>query len=295
VDIRQSELWGKYLQQFGWQTVELNSNCFAYLKKIPFLGATIKIPRADLPIPFKEIDALAWEKNAFFVKIEPAVETADRGAEKIATLLRTNGFRQDRWALNPTTTIQIDLTKSEEALLAAMEKDTRYNIRLALRRGVVVKETNDLGGFKKLYYETAARKGFWVPKKELEILWRTFSKENAAFILTAFYKNTPLASTLLLSIDKVGLYYHAASLNTHREVMAPYLLLWEAMRFLKKKGCTTFDLEGIYDQRIPSTKKWKGFTLFKKGFGGRKVEYIGSFVKYYKLWAKILFYPTRFF
>jgi lipid II:glycine glycyltransferase (peptidoglycan interpeptide bridge formation enzyme) len=67
------------------------------------------------------------------------------------------------------------------------------------------------------------------------------------------------------------------------------------MRFLKKKGCKLLDLEGIYDPRNPVTKRWRGFTLFKRGFGGREVEYIGSFVKYPKLWSKILFLPARFF
>ena len=294
-DIRQSGLWAKYLAELGWQAVELKSGIFAYIKAIPCLGPAIKIPRLNLPIPFKEIDALAREQNAFFVKLEPAIETADPGADKITSLLKTNGFRQDRWALNPTTTIQIDLTRGEEELLAAMEKDTRYNIRLAPRRGVVVKETNELEVFKKLYYETAARKGFWVPKKELETLWRVFSKEGAVDILTAFYQDKPLAATLLLCGNRFGIYYHAASLNIHREVMAPYLLLWKAMLFLKKKDCSVFDLEGIYDPRIPSTKRWKGFTLFKKGFGGRELKYLGSFTKYYKLWAKLLFLPTRFF
>jgi len=294
-DIRQSDLWAKYLEELGWQAVELTSNFFVYFRPIPFLGATIKIPRALLPIPFKEIGQLAADKNAFFVKLEPKIETAESNVNNIISLLKTNGYTNDRWALNPTHTIQIDLTKNEDELLAAMEKDTRYSIRAAIRRGVEVRQTNDIEQFKNLYFATAKRKGFWPAKKELAILWQVFSKNDAAHILTAFYKTEPLASTLLLSSNIVGHYYHAASSEKHREVMAPYLLLWESMRFLKKKGCAVFDLEGIRDPRIPSPKGWKGFTLFKKGFGGREVEYLGSFTKYYKLWSKLLFLPTRFF
>ena len=322
MDIRQSSSWAKYLEELGWQAVELTSNFFVYFKPIPFLGATIKIPRALLPIPFKEIDQLAVDKNAFFVKLEPKIETAESNVNNILSLLKTNGYTNDRWALNPTHTIQIDLTKNEDELLAAMEKDTRYSIRLAAKRGVEVKQTNDIEQFKNLYFATAKRKGFWPAKRELEALWKVFSKEKVAAILTAFYNDEALASTLLLyfhnkeghlgakatqdaripklmskanSFSYMASYYHAASSEKHREVMAPYLLLWESMRFLKKKGCAVFDLEGIHDPRIPSTKGWKGFTLFKKGFGGREVEYLGSFVKYYKLWSKILFLPTRFF
>ncbi|OGY21282.1 MAG: hypothetical protein A2113_00110 [Candidatus Woykebacteria bacterium GWA1_44_8] len=334
MDIRQSKLWSKYLQELGWTFEKLTSDSFAYTRKIPFLGAVIKIPRLPLPIPFKKIEEVAVVQNAFLVKLEPKIETKETDTDKILSLLKENGFTKDRWSLNPTTTIQIDLTKSEEELLRYMEKDTRYSVRLASRRGVIVKETNDFEQFKNLYFETAERKKFWPAKKELEAVWKVFSKEKSATILTAFYQEKPLASTLLLYINRgllgaratqdatrlptpedagygeqgipkllnedksfsyVASYYHAASLPIHRDVMAPYLLLWEAIKFLKKKGCYTFDLEGIYDPRIPTTKRWKGFTLFKKGFGGRKVEYLGSFTKYYKLWAQALFLPTRFF
>ena len=295
MDIRQSSLWAKYLAELGWQAKRLDSNLFTYVKKIPFLGGLIKIPRAPLPLPFKKIDELASSENAIFVKLEPAIETKNITAASTLNLLKGYGFAQDRWSLNPTTTIQIDLTKTEDELLKAMEKDTRYNVRLAIRKGVVVKETNNFEEFKNLYFQTAARKRFWPAKKELETLWQVFSEENAAAILTAFYNGEPLASTLLMDSNKAGYYYHAASTNEHREVMAPYLLLWESIRYLKKKGCEIFDLEGIVDPRIPSTKGWKGFTLFKRGFGGREVEHIGPFTKYYKLWAKAFFFPSRFF
>jgi len=295
VDIRQTNLWSKYLQKLGWEAEKINQDSFAYSRRISFFGSVIKIPRIPLPIPFKEIDKFAKNKNAFLVKLEPMVERSDAKVDQLRSSLKSAGFSEDHWALNPTATIQIDLTKPEETLLKEMDKDTRYNIHLAERKGVAVKETNNLNQFKKIFYETGKRKGFWIPKKELEEIWGIFSKENSSFILTAFYQNKPLASTILLAYGKMALYYHAASLNIHREVMAPYLLLWESMKFLKKKGVETFDLEGVRDPRFPSTKKWGGFTLFKKGFGGREVVYLGSFVKYYKLWAKLLFLPTRFF
>ncbi|OGY25511.1 MAG: hypothetical protein A2Z11_03735 [Candidatus Woykebacteria bacterium RBG_16_43_9] len=294
-DIRQSQLWSKYLEELGWETEKLTSDSFAYRKKVPILGTIIKIPRVTLPLPLKQIDELTKRRDVFFTKLETTIETGQSNLENILSLLKTNGFAADRWALSPTRTIQIDLTKSEAELLKNMEKDTRYSIRLAARRGVQVKQTDDLEEFKNLYFDTAKRKKFWPAKRELETLWKVFSKEKRANILTAYYNNKALASTILLDSNRVGYYYHAASSPEHREAMAPYLLLWQAMRFLKKRGCKNFDLEGIYDPRNLVTKKWKGFTLFKRGFGGREVEYIGSFVKYHKLWAKILFLPTRFF
>ncbi|MEX0622126.1 MAG: peptidoglycan bridge formation glycyltransferase FemA/FemB family protein [Candidatus Woykebacteria bacterium] len=295
MDIRQSSLWAKYLEELGWQTHPLTPTSFAYSKKIPVMGTIVKIPRVPLPLPLKQIDAVVKENNVFFVKLEPAIETKQSKLDNILSLIENSGFRGDRWPLSPTRTIKIDLTKSEDELLRNMEKDTRYNVRLAQRRGVMVKQTDDIEEFKTLYYATAKRKGFWPAKKEIEVLWKIFHKGGSAAILTAYYNNEALASSLLLFSEKAGYYQHAASVEGHRDVMAPYLLLWEAMRFLKKKGCKTLDLEGIHDPRIHSTRNWKGFTLFKRGFGGEEVEYIGSFVKYPKLWSKILFFPSRFF
>ncbi len=295
MDIRQSTLWSKYLEELGWQSEQLSPNYFAFARKIPFFGAVAKIPRSPLPIPFKEVEVFIQKNNVFLLKLEPVIETGERRIESILSLLKSNGFSPDRWSLSPILTIKIDLTKSEDELLKAMEKDTRYSVRLAMRRGVKVNQTDDFVQFKTLYFATAKRKRFWVAKRELEALWKVFSKEKSAAILTAFYKEEPLASTLLLFHEKKGYYYHAASSEKHRDVMAPYLLLWQVMRFLKKKNCSLLDLEGIYDPRNPVTKKWKGFTLFKRGFGGREVEYIESFVKYPRLWSKLLFLPTRFF
>ena len=294
-DIRQSDLWGKYLEELGWQSHQLTSTSFAYSKKIPLIGTIMKIPRVSLPIPLKQIEDLTKKINPFFTKLEPSIETNENNLEKIFNLLKKVGFEKDRWSLSPTTTIKIDLTKSEDELLKNMEKDTRYSVRLALRRGVVVKQTDDFEEFKILYYATAKRKRFWAAKKELETVWKIFSKNKSASILSAYNNDEVLASTLLLYYEEKGYYYHAASSEDHRELLAPYLLLWQSIRFLKKKGYQMMDLEGTYDPRNPVTKKWKGFTLFKKGFGGEEVEYIGSFVKYHKLWAKILFLPSRFF
>ncbi|MCH7541167.1 peptidoglycan bridge formation glycyltransferase FemA/FemB family protein [Patescibacteria group bacterium] len=295
MDVRQSNLWAKYLEELGWRSSELRRGYFAYFRKIPLLGTLIKIPRAPLPIPLKEIEALAQNQNSFFLKIEPTVETNENSAKSILSLLNNYGFTQDRWALSPTRTIKINLTKSEEGLLKDLEKDTRYSVRLAIRRGVRVRQTDDFEEFKKMYYDTAKRKKFWPAKKEIETLWKIFHKGKSAAILTAYYNNEAVASTLLLYHGTSGHYQHAASIEGHRDIMAPYLLLWEAMKFLKKKGCRVLDLEGIYDPRIRSTRNWKGFTLFKRGFGGEEIEYLGSFVKYPKLWSKILFLPSRFF
>lgn len=228
------------------------------------------------------------------VKLDPDIEAGGGETENIETLLKKAGFKKDNWSLSPTKTFVIDLSLSEETLLKNLEKDTRYNVRLAERSGLIVKE-GSFEEFKKLYFDTAQRKRFWPAKTELEALWKIFSKEKAVIILTAYLQQKPLASALFLINEEYAHYYHAASSPINRNLMAPYLLLWESMLMLKQKGVKSLDLEGIYDGRYKATRGWKGFTLFKKGFGGVEKEFIGSYVKYPTIWSKILFFPSRFF
>ena len=291
VDIRQSKLWVEYFSKVGWKPIQIeessaNSKTYAYVKKLLFLGSLIKIPRISKPIPFEKIDKIAAKEKALFVKIEPATKLDSKLEEK----LTINGYKRDNWATTPTKTIQIDLTRSEEELLSQMEKDTRYSIRFAERNGVTVKEASDFNLFTKLYLETGKRNKFWIgPEKDMKLRYDIFKKAGSASLLFAYKNKELLAAALLLFWDNVAYYYHAASSSKNRKLMAPYLVLWESIKLAKNKGCGVFDLEGIYDSRIPSTKNWRGFTLFKKGFGGQEVEYIGSFTKFYNPLVKLIF------
>lgn len=293
MDVRQSPLWAEYLNELGWTVVKIDSN-YAYLKKIPFVGKLIKIPRADPFIDLSKIDKLAKTEKALFVKLEPLIETKDPTSIGVKRQLVKGGFREDKWTLAPSKTIVIDLSKKSDDLLKWLEKDTRYSLRMAERNGVLVKETNDLDNFRKMYKDTARRKGFWVAEKELTTVWQVFTAKNAAKILTAYSEGEELAKVLLLFSQEKGYYFHAASTQKGRRLLAPYLLLWRGMLLAKKLGCKEFDLEGIFDPRIPSTKNWKGFTLFKRGFGGREVEFVGSFTKIYNPVFKLLSRISRF-
>jgi lipid II:glycine glycyltransferase (peptidoglycan interpeptide bridge formation enzyme) len=291
VDPRQSKLWAEYLSKVGWKPIQIekssaNSKTYAYVKKLPLLGSLIKIPRISKPIPFEKIDKIATKEKALFVKIEPATKLDSNLEEKLAI----TGYQRDNWATTPTKTIQIDLAKSEEELLSQMEKDTRYSIRFAERNGVIVKEASDFNLFTKLYLETGKRNKFWVgPEKDMKLRYDIFNKAGSASLLFAYKNKELLAAALLLFWDSVACYYHAASSSKNRKLVAPYLILWESIKLAKRKGCKVFDLEGIHDPRIPSTKGWKGFTLFKKGFGGQEVEYVGSFTKFYNPLVKLIF------
>jgi len=281
VDIRQSPYWAAFMEELGWNALKIglqDKKQFVYVRNLPLIGGLLKSPRLATPIPYAELEDLAKEKKAVFAKIEPFENSKEKGLLKE---LEINNFHFDRWSLHPTKTIILDLRPDEETLLANMEKDTRYSIRAAQRRGVRVVRSNNLNRFLKLYKSTAKRQKFSIAEKELQTLWDIFSNEGKAFILIAMWNKTDIASCLILHFGKTAYYYHAASLVGYKEFFAPYLLIWEAMLVSKSMGLKELDLEGIYDHRLPSTKRWTGFSHFKRGFRGEEVELIGSFVKIY--------------
>jgi lipid II:glycine glycyltransferase (peptidoglycan interpeptide bridge formation enzyme) len=288
MDLRQSPSWIKYMQSIGWQ-VETTSLGVAFIRRLPLIGSLVKIPRSNLPVSVASLDEIAKKHRALFIKIEPNA-TNDGLDEDFLKLLKH--FSVDKWSFAPTKTIVVDLSPSEEEILKRMEKDTRYCIRLAEKKGVKVIESQDLKTFLKLYQETARRKGFWLgPIGELKQRWQAFSEKEEGKLYFASHPSfeSPLAAAMVLFSGRTAYYYHAASSGKNRELMAPYLLLWEIIKSAKKRGCIQLDLEGIYDRRIPSTKGWQGFTHFKRGFGGFEVEYVGSFTRYYNPILKLLF------
>jgi len=289
MDIRQSDYWQTYLEKLGWKTISFDLRKI-YIRKIPF-GSLIKVPRVASKIPFKKIDEIAKKEGAFFVKLETNSLVGD---EKILAELKSNKFQLDSWGLQPTKTIVIDLAPSEEVLLKNMEKDTRYSIRRSTREGVVVEKSQDIDKFLKLHKETSKRKGFWTSERESKLLWESLPSDNKA-ILLAKKNGEILAGAFLMFYDNKAYYYEAASSKLKRELLAPYLVVWEAIKLSKEKGYQVFDFEGIVDPRIKATKKWGGFTHFKRGFGGKEVTYLGSFVKYYNPIIKLIFSLNRFF
>ncbi|MBI4999499.1 peptidoglycan bridge formation glycyltransferase FemA/FemB family protein [Candidatus Gottesmanbacteria bacterium] len=255
-DLRQSPNYGKYMQAIGWSIGRKNGLQF-YIRHFPILNNFIKIPRPQKPINPQTIDSLAKKYHAFAVKVD----------------------------FSPTKTLRLDLTSPLNQIQKQMKKDARYGIKKAKKNKIIVKESNDIEEFIKLWHQNALRRGFWIPLgKEIRSLYQTF--DNKALLLIAshynniYYCSKPLAGALIVIYEKTAYYFHAASTSEGRKLYAPYLLVWKAIKLTKGAGCQIFDFEGIYDERFPN-KSWLGFTHFKKGFGGKEVEYPGAFIKFY--------------
>ncbi len=174
--------------------------------------------------------------------------------------------------------VLLDISKTEEELIGSFSQKTRYNIRLASRKGAVVKEESNKKGFEtfyKLLQETSKRQKYFIhPKKYYQDLFDTYSKKDMAHILVCRYKGEPLAAWMLFNYQKTLYYPYGGSSYEHRNVMGSNLIAWEAIRLGKALGCELFDMWGATNDK---NDPWWGFTRFKIGYGGELVHYIDSY------------------
>lgn len=178
----------------------------------------------------------------------------------------------------PSTTLVLDLTKSDEDLLKEMHPKGRYNIRLTEKQGVTVREDTSEAGvdiFYELLRKTTARDGFaGHGKKYYQHLVRTLSQptQDKVSIFIAEKDATPLAAIIVTYAGKLATYYYGASDHAHRALMAPYACQWAAIRAARTRGCTSYDFLGIAPEN--SVKhELAGVTEFKRKFGGQVVTY----------------------
>jgi lipid II:glycine glycyltransferase (peptidoglycan interpeptide bridge formation enzyme) len=224
--------------------------------------------------------------GCIFARVElPFLQT---GGLVSAADLERHGFHYVR-SVQPADTLIVDLDKSEEDLLAAMHPKTRYNIRVAQKHGVSLREADyvdadrlrqDVGVFWRLLGETATRDKFHTHpqgyyEKMLEALAPSRGGDLQVRLVFAEHGGEAVAACLVAEFGGTLTYLHGASSSAHRNVMAPQLLHWMLMSEAKRRGFDRYDLWGVApgdDIEHP----WAGITRFKKGFGGRRESYLGA-------------------
>jgi peptidoglycan pentaglycine glycine transferase (the first glycine) len=213
-------------------------------------------------------DEEAHRRGAFALKVEPNVPDGDAAwLEALARL----GFRRNRFATHPRRSWVLDIRPSEADLLAGMKEKWRYNIRLAGRKGVQVREAMapaDVDTFYTLYQETAARDGFFIhPKQHYADILRLYGERDAAVLLLAEYEGTPIAGLVVVRCGTTTTYMFGASSNRHRNRMPNHLLQWTAIRWARAHGCTVYDFRAIAEVLDPNEDLYSLYT-YKQGFGG---------------------------
>ena len=236
----------------------------------------------------EHIEQLAQRRGCIFVKIDPDVrEDRTEGPRVLHTLHRRE------WCFSPEqiqfkNTAYTDLSGGEEAVLAAMKSKWRYNIRLAGRRGLSVRNCGmgELSTFYDLYAETGARDGFLIrPFDYYEPIWRSYlnaqqdepNPAGGALLLAEHADDhLPVAGLFLMRYGDRSWYFYGASSERHRRDMPNYLLQFEAMRWAMEQGCTCYDWWGAPTDLEDEEDSMQGVWRFKQGFGAEFAPHIGA-------------------
>lgn len=288
----QSAEWGMLKQDFGWRPIFVKTDkagAMILLRPLP-LGYTIAYlpegPIGDADAAFwNEVDAVCRYHKAVFLKVEPFVWEENR-----CDLDLPANFRPVEDTIQPPRTVVIDLREDEDAILARMKQKTRYNVRLAARKGVVVERKDALEDFQALMKITGERDDFGVHSEAYYAkAFDVFSDAGKCYLFIASFEETPLAAVMMFVHGKNAWYLYGASSNEHRSKMPTYLVQWEAMTFAKSLGCDYYDLYGVPDEDFEtleanfSTRNdglW-GVYRFKRGFGGELKRTVGAFDRVY--------------
>lgn len=273
----QSFAWGTFQERLDFQVKRFHE--FDQVGRVGF-GQAIR-----LPLPF---DFAYWylPKGPLGDMDTSTLYEITRRVFSSEVFLTVEGelpvyFGKKAYDRQPSVTSVLDLTKSYEAILAGMKSKTRYNVRLAEKKGVTVQ----VGGlelfepFAELMKVTAERDGFSIHELEryktmLEVVQ---DEDVQAYLAVAFYNGKPLAANLMIDAFETRTYLHGASSNDERQVMAPYALHAYLIRDAQEKGIRTYDFWGVAPTDDDEKHPWHGITRFKMGFGGDRLIMPGTY------------------
>lgn len=284
--------WGELKAAFGWRALRLaveRDGALVAGAQVLFrrLGplSVAYVPKG--PTLLEDDDEAAealWEavhrasraRRAIYLKVEP--EWHDEDEERHAWL-RRHGFAPGADCIQPRRTIIVDLTADEEGILSRMKSKWRYNVRLAERKGVVVRrvDAEGLDTFHELMRVTGQRDGFAIHTRDyFRRALELFAPDGRAALFLAHVDDEPLAGLMAFAFNGQSWYLYGASSNERRETMPNHRLQWHAMLWAKAAGCRQYDLWGIPDVDAGS-QDLGGVGRFKEGFGGEVVRYVGAY------------------
>lgn len=253
-----------------------------------------------------DLQRLARQSGAIFIKIDPEVvlgygipgsqgASSDLVGVKALEDLRRRGWLYSDEQVQFRNTVVLDLRGLEADWLSRMKQKTRYNLRLAERKGVTVRHGSaaDFGLLYRMYAETALRDGFTIrPANYYQKVWDTFTRAGMCFPLVAEVEGEPVAGLVLFVYAQRAWYLYGMSREIHRDRMPNYLLQWEAMRIAKEKGALSYDLWGAPDVFDENDSMW-GVFRFKEGLGGEVICTIGAYdfpcrPTFFRLYTRLL-------
>ena len=305
--ILQTWEWGDFKARTGWQPLPclwrdsggtVRAAALVLRRAVPGGLGVLYAPRGPLvdwddPRQVErvtaDLQALARRQRAIFLKMDPELilgygvpgAESDRpnpSGDKMLAWLRERGWRSSEEQVQFRNTVWLDLSGEEADWLGRMKQKTRYNIRLAERKGVTVRAARpeETALLYRMYAETSVRDGFVIRDEGYyTTLWRSFMERGLSEPLIAEVEGEAAAAVVPFYFAGRAWYLYGMSRGIHREKMPNYLLQWEAMRRARARGCTLYDLWGAPDVFDESDSMW-GVFRFKDGLGGQVARFSGA-------------------
>lgn len=303
--ILQTWEWGELKAKTGWKPIRLVAEragqivgAISILKrKVPMgnwsifyapRGPVLDIEDQDVWNSLLQgVKNQAKKHNAIFLKIDPDVKDDNTQWQQ---RISESGFKAvDKGpgfeGVQPRFVFRLDITPDEETLLANCHQKTRYNIRLAEKRGVEIVENaprEQLETFYRILSETATRDKFLIrPFSYYEAFYDILVPQGLGEMFLATYKGEVIAGTLAFKLGDKAWYIYGASSNAHRNVMPNYLIQWKMICWAKQHGCTMYDFRGVPGD-VSESHPLYGLVKFKRGFNGEYTKFIGEYDLVYK-------------
>jgi peptidoglycan pentaglycine glycine transferase (the first glycine) len=303
--VLQSWEWGDFKSRYGWSAqrfvwrkgehpaavaaaqVLVRSERglrIMYVPKGPLLNWDDPLLRAQV---LADLQRLARRDHAIFIKVDPDLPLPAnvRVSADMPTLALFNSgnpadtpWRFSRDQIQFRNTVQLDLRRSEAEILADMKQKTRYNVRLAEKRGVRVRlgSLADLDLLYAMYAQTSLRDGFVIrSSRYYQDAWGSFMVAGLAQPFIAEAEGEALSALILFKFARSAWYMYGMSREIHRDKMPNHVLQWEAMRWAKSQGIETYDFWGAPNEFVESDPMW-GVWKFKEGFGGQVRQFVGA-------------------
>jgi peptidoglycan pentaglycine glycine transferase (the first glycine) len=298
VHLLQTSAWGELKASFGWSVSRLitqNTGVQILFKKL-FFGITwAYIPKGPVGNSWNDlwplVDQECRRKKAVFLKIEPDFWEVDR--DLVSARLPSPKFNPSNFHIQPARTLLVNLDGTETEVLSRMKQKTRYNIGLAVRKGIRVRPSDNIERFYDLMLITGERDTFGIHNlRYYQDAYNRFHPDGKCELLFAEYQGKLLAALMVFTSGLRAWYFYGASSSQNRNLMAPYALQWESMVWARAKGCISYDLWGVPD--FPSERLEGEFTgrndglwgvyRFKRGFGGNLKRVVGTWDRIYNPW-----------
>jgi len=268
MELQQSPLYAKYITVLGWHVLTVN-NVRMFFKHIPLAGGLLKIQR---PRTLPYITGIIRQYHVKTVAVEPHPKQ-DLTAYKRWCASVGKHCRVVRSSYQPTKTLLIDVTPSEDKIFSRFTDAKRRAVRKAVKNGIMVEESDDIQNFIKIKNTSGGPFGF-ITTFGVDRFWPIMTPDHATILLAYTDKHTVVGGILLVFWEKTAYYWIAGATKLGKKLFVPTILVWEALKVAKRRGAKQFDFVGVWDERMPRQHhEWLGFTKFKEGFGGKPFYY----------------------